>query len=298
MTLAVWEHRRAPHKNREFQLGFDDYYSERVKPQMKAVIERAVERAAAGFAQRIGVFAAEELYQGHIVPELNRFRSEGGKISDLKQTIETRCTDFRPAMNACIDQARLDFERSLAASVEHLVQDLDPALPPGGVTHSISFDGRNSEQITETVTPMGQSLADVINTAVSLSVGAAAAVISGGLGESLGIALLVELTAVSGPVGFVIGGVTALVVTAAGLWMGRERLTGAIESISIPGIALRGVLWSSRYERLLEEGATKTRESVEQHVKATMAPVVPDIAERIWAAIEKMWQTDQAAGGR
>ena len=289
VTMAIWENRRAGIRNDDLQLHFDAYYTDRVEPQLRSIIEHEVQSAVTTFAERVGAFAAEELYENRIVPEMNRFRRNGGKISELKRTIEAHCANSQSAMNNTIQEALGEFERSLAAGVERVVKDLEPELELRDMTGAIGLDQGRTAQITATVTPMGESFADVVNTIVSLSVAATAAAISGGLGESLGIALLVELTAVSGPVGFVIGGLTALVVTATGLWLGRERITGAIESVSIPGVALRGVLWSAKYERLVADGKTRTRDSVTQHREELMAPLVPKIADGIWLEIEARW---------
>lgn len=289
VTLTIWEARRAGVGHHDLQLAFDAYYTDRVEPQLRSIIEHEVRTAVATFAERVGVFAAEELYEGRIVPEINRFRHSGGKISELKRSIEAHCADAQPAMNTTIREALGEFECSLAAGVERVVKNLQPELELGNVTAPLGFDQERTDRITATVTPMGESFADIVNTVVSLSMAATAATISGGLGESLGIALLVELTAVSGPVGFVIGGLTALVVTATGLWLGREKITGAIESINIPGVALRGVLWSSKYERLLADGKTRTRESVTTQMTELMAPLVPGIAAGIWKEIEERW---------
>jgi len=295
LTMATWETRHAGVGHDNLRLYFDEYYTDRVEPQLKSIIEREVRSAVATFAQQVAGFAAEKLYEDQIVPEVNRFRREGGKISALKQTIEAHCVDFQPALNTYVREALGDFERSLAASIARVAKDLEPDLPLRDMTDSLWSHQGHTDQITATVSPMGRSFADVINTVVSLSAAATAATISGGLGESLGIALLVELTAVSGPVGFIIGGITALVVTATGLWLGREKITGAIESIRIPGVALRGVLWSAKYERLLAEGKAKTRESVEQRMGELMAPAAPKIADSIWLEIEKVWRLSHSA---
>jgi len=289
LALATWETSRAGLGHKILVLRFDAYYTDRVEPQLRAMIDREVRNAITACAEKVSNFAAEELYERRIAPEMNRFRREGGRISDLKQTIETRCLDFQPQLNNEIDKALIAFQTDLGTGIARVVKSLQPNLPLGEIAGGVSWGKQHTDQIAQTVSPVGHSFADAINTIVSLSVATTAATISGGFGESLGIAVLVELTAISGPLGFVIGGLTALVVTAAGLWLGREKITGAIESVSIPGVALRGFLWSSRYEKLLADGKAKARASVKRQMEEFMAPLAPKIADGIWLDIDKTW---------
>lgn len=295
MGLVIWETVRLKMMARDLKLDLDQYYIDKVEPQLKGMIRTEIRSAAAKLSERTAAFVAENLYQTRIVPEIDRFRAEGGRISDLKNTIMEVCGQFAPEFDAYMKDATGEFERTLAARVERLVKDVHPELVAVRVSPeswSKVVSGGSVATITGTVDPVGRTFADAISATVSLSIAAMVATLSGGLGESIGIAILVQLTAVSGPIGFLIGGLSALVAAGTTLWMGREKITDAIESVSIPAFVLRGALWTSRYTRLIEEGKKKTHESVKQEIDIMMEPVIPKIGEDVWSRVTWLWTNE------
>ena len=58
-------------------------------------------------------FVCERFYDNLIVPELARFRANGGKISDLRQRIQERCEDFRDEISIFAGTAVKELETSV-----------------------------------------------------------------------------------------------------------------------------------------------------------------------------------------
>ncbi len=72
-----------------------------------------------------------------------------------------------------------------------------------------------------------------------------------------------------------------LVVTGAGWWFGRERMTQAIEGIDLPAAVIQACLWTSKFEDLTAQGRARCYESVKQHIGDLMEPLGAKIADEI-----------------
>ena len=229
----------------------------------------------------------------HITPKIESFRNKGGKITDLKDEITEICEKFEPEMEAYItNKGMFDLERSLAFSIDHIISDiqkdfaLDRSSERDWSDVAIKKPGTTVEK---SVQPIENSLTRLIGAAVAGSIAMTVGTISGGFGEVLGFAIVANLLATTGPVGFVIGALAGIMIVGAGWWLGRKKITGAIESINIPGMVLRRVLWKSKYEKILKDGRNKTHESVKKKVYEEMDPILEKITDEIWLRVKKSW---------
>jgi hypothetical protein len=118
-------------------------------------------------------------------------------------------------------------------------------------------------------------------------VAAVVGTVSGGFGEALGVALLVGLVE-SGPVGWVIGAVGALVATGAAFVLGRDRLRQSVKAVPLPAAALKVVLWRARYERLIAEGRMKCQQAVSESLMTQLDHVGSQIAEHVWNGLRPL----------
>jgi hypothetical protein len=131
--------------------------------------------------------------------------------------------------------------------------------------------------------------------AIGVSVGAAIsltfATVAGGIGEELAIAVVAAILGTTGPVGFVIGLIVGAVVAAGAWWFGKDKITEAIDRVKLPAVALRTVLWESRFKKLIEDGRSKCLESVQTKVNEGLTPILPEITDEIMFRIRSLWGT-------
>jgi len=154
------------------------------------------------------------------------------------------------------------------------------------------LSGRVDETSRGSAHEAGQSLesgfARTIASTVSAAVALVVGTVSGGFGKSVGVALVATLLHTSGPVGFVIGAIGALVVTSAALLLGRNRAMGALREAPLPAMLLRTTLWPARFERILHDGREKCRASVREMIESKLEPLTPEISEQIWRSVRPL----------
>jgi hypothetical protein len=83
LVLAVVQGFYVRRAKANIQIDFDDYFGRLIRPQIEALITQEIDRGVRSFAQTMANFVCERFYDNRIVPELARFRTNGGKISDL-----------------------------------------------------------------------------------------------------------------------------------------------------------------------------------------------------------------------
>jgi hypothetical protein len=275
-------------------LPLDDAYYRRILDHARRVqvqhvaeaIRADVRRECTRFAEGLARFVAETLYDARIVPRLRRFRDEGGQITDLEEAIRAEGDGFTGAIDAHLPVAQRDFERSLARTIEdtigrELAIDAGPTAALAGAIGSASQDatGRSG-------TALGEGLGDVLGMAVSAAFAVVTGTLGGGFGKALGIAIVTTLTGTTGPLGFLLGALLGLVIAAAGWWLGRERLTGAIKATHLPATLLRAALWRSRFEGLVADGRRACLDAVQSTVGEHLDPLTPRIADEIWSRVK------------
>ena len=121
--------------------------------------------------------------------------------------------------------------------------------------------------------------------AVTAGVSLVVATISGGFGHHLGAAVLVGLLHTTGPVAFLIGGLGGLGLAAMSWYVGREQLAQRMKGVSLPRSVARLVLREGSLSRLAAQGREQCRDAVRQMLDRELAPLVPQLAEQIWAKL-------------
>jgi hypothetical protein len=249
-------------------------------------IAEDVRRECRAFAEHVATFVCEELYDARIVPRLEAFRSEGGTIAALEETIAKECRVFEPKLARQLPLAQQDFERSLSRSVARTIgTDLTLlTVPAGAIATGVGAVAAGAP--AEVAGRLGHRLADLLSGAVSGGVAIVAATLSGGLGETLGTAILVGLLGTTGPVGFVIGGIGALVVAGGTWWLGRDTLAGHFKRVRLPALVTRTAL--VRLGALVATGRTRCRAAVEEVIDRELEPLTPRIAAQIWESVKPL----------
>lgn len=262
---------------------FDDYFLKTLQSQIGRVICQEASVVGAMFADEIATFVRDRLYDERIVPELRLFRESGGSLNSLKERMRQICETFEPELDSYKDRAVAELEKSLGERIEQMAAGLVTGFRIGGPSgdHILAADRVAGKEVEDAVVSMGRSLTDAAGLAVSASVAVALGTLSGGFGNALGTAILTAILGTTGPAGFLIGAIVGLVVTGAGWWFGRERITQAVEGIELPAAVIQACLWTSKFEDLIAQGRASCYESVKQHISDLMEPLGAKIAEQI-----------------
>jgi hypothetical protein len=240
------------------------------------------------FADGLADFVGEKLYDGRIVPLLEQFRAEGGRVEELEARIRAACAAFGPELEAHVESAERAFESGLARDVLERVRP-DLALPQGrGGRLAATAHELPAQSVRELGGDVSGKLARDFGAVVTLAAGGVAGALSGGFGAHLGTALLVALLHTTGPVGFVLGALGGSLAAAGVLVAGRGRVDAVIRGASLPGPVVRLVLRRGRFERLLGRGRERCAASVREHVSARLAPLTDELADQVWARVKPL----------
>lgn len=300
-TLAFAGSIRIRRLARHVQLNFDDdYFRDRINPARELQVQQYIKQIQtvvrierAKFSEAVATFVREKLYDDRIVPELHGFRTNGGKIASLEDRIKLVCDAFATELNSYVAVAQQDFEQSLSTSLERTIGE--------SLTIPTDLDNelRGANPPRDAADPLSDSLSSELTTAISLIVAAALttviATISGGLGKTLGIAIITALFGTTGPIGFLIGALIGLVVAAAGLWLGREKITEGVKNVDLPGWITERILWTSRLQRLVVDGRVQCHDSVKKQIDHNLEPLDAKIAEEIWMRMKPLLRKSQGA---
>ena len=292
LAMVAGIRRRVIATGLQLDLG-DEYYQRLIDlartRQVKLVAEAIgadVRSASAEFSEAVAAFVCEQLYDARIVPRLEDFRRQGGRLVGLEEAIRADCESFQPELSQYLPVAQHDFERSLAGRIERTVGAELKVIPvPGsGLTSRVGEVSEGSVQ--DVGWSLGCGLADVIGATLSGAVAVTAGTVSGGFGKVLGMSIVAGLLGTTGPVGFMIGAAGGLLAAGAGWWLGREKLTRSMKDVRIPSIVARGTLW--RLGTIVAEGRRKCRASVKDLMDQELETLTPKIAEQIWMGVKPL----------
>lgn len=274
------------------RIDFDGYFGRLIRPQIEVLITQEVENGVQKVAHKLATFVCERFYETHIVPELARFRANGGRITDLRQRINERCVEFKGEIGAQAETALTELEQAIAPAVERILAAVQrdfrftEAIRPDLAANLEIFP---KNELDRSVKPIGSGLTDAVGATVSASIAVVLGTLAGGFGQSLETAVLVALFGTSGPIGFVIGAIAGLIVGAGAWWFGREKMTAGIENITLPSRLVGMVLWRSRFERLLRDGRERCYRLVNGRVSELLSPLGERISAEVWTQLEELW---------
>jgi hypothetical protein len=292
MALSAALRRRA----REARLVLDvhaPYYQRLLEAARSRQVQRIEESIGADvrdecgkFADAIADYVCESLYDRRIVPLLERFRSDGGTIAELETAIGEECEVFRPDFDRFLPVAQQNFERSLSRSIERTIGTRLHVLsvPAGQIATGVgAAAGESSGNVAQSV---GHRLTDAIGGSISAAVALTAATVSGGIGHSLGTAILVGLLGTTGPIAFAIGAGAGLAIAGVGWWLGREQLTGALKHAYLPGLVARATLVG--FGSVIAQGRDQCRAAVTDVVSRELEALTPQVAAQIWQSVKPL----------
>jgi hypothetical protein len=294
--LAGWTamRLRTTESRLDLRLG-DAYFRELIRFAREQQVDRIAQairsdvRVETGkFAEGIALYVCESLYDGHIVPRLRDFRRGGGRLDDLEEAIAADCEAFAGDLERHVERAQQAFDESLAGAVASTVGGAVDfkAESTAGLSGRVDETSRSSAR--DVSRSLGDGLAQTIGSTVSAAVALVAGSLSGGFGHSIGIHIVAALLGTTGPIGFLIGAVGALVVTSGAFLLGRDKTAEALKGLALPGVVLRTTLWPARFERILADGREKCRASVRVMVEGKLEPLTPEISEQIWRSVRPL----------
>jgi hypothetical protein len=289
-ALAAWQWRNIKQRRKDIGLALDAYYGEVIEAPVRALIEKEVENGARQFSADVAAFVGQKLYQEQIVSRLRQFREEGGKVSELQSEIQSLAETFAPQIESYVTAMRLpEFQNTLSQRVGQILKNLgtdfivlkEPQAVLGGM-----------KVATGAHTDMGISrqFTSAIGLSVGTSIALAMATVCGGLGKSLGVAIVATLLHTTGPVGFVIGLIAGAVVAAGAWWFGKDKIAAAVENLYLPAAVVRTALWESRFQRLADDGRKKCEDSVRGEVDERLKALQPRITTEILSRVRSLWQ--------
>jgi hypothetical protein len=282
---------RSARQRRRVALPLDGAYFETLLAGVRKIqIERIegaiggdVRAATAQLADSVADFVCARLYDARLVPQLRAFRDAGGSVKSLERAMEAECEAFEPELETQLLRARADFEVTLAAAIERTLGRTFGAGANGALAITAGDLSRSSPGGLGTA--LGREVSTAVGAAVTAGVSLVVATISGGFGHHLGAAILVGLLNTTGPIAFLIGGLGGLGLAAMGWYAGRDQLAQRMKSLSLPRGVSRIVLRDAALGRLAEQGRAQCRSAVRERLDTELAPLVPQLAEEIWAKL-------------
>ena len=289
-ALAAWQWRNVKQRRKNIGLALDAYYGEVIEAPVRALIDKEVENGARQFSADVAAFVGQKLYQERIVSRLRQFREEGGKVSELRSEIQSLSEAFAPQIESYVAETRLpEFQSALSQRVGEILKSLGTDFivlkEPQAVLSGMKIaTGGNTDM------GISQKFTSAIGLSVGTSIALAMATVSGGLGHSLGVAIVATLLHTTGPVGFLIGLIAGAVVAAGAWWWGKEKIAATVENLYLPAAVVRTALWESRFQRLADDGRKKCEDSVRGEVDERLKALQPRITTEILSRVRSLWQ--------
>jgi len=238
----------------------------------------------AKLAEATAAFVRETFFDRIVVPSLITFRTAGGRVVDLEAEIAEHRMRFEARLAAQLEAGRTMFERALESGVRTIVRGQLAAIPRSA-----------SLRLGTPPRDLGQGLAgapaadlsDLIGVTVTAAVATAVGTISGGVGKTLGVAILSTLLGTSGPIGLLLGALGAVVLGGGAYLLGRRRLTEALKARTIPAALARVALRDSRIERARGEVYARVKAEIEAELDRHVPAINRDIVSGLSAAFTR-----------
>ena len=291
-VMYIYDKARIRHHGQNIQIVFDDYFRNKIEDRLGTFVHQTVENCFEELSNDVADFVCEGLYDNQIVHEIETFRNEGGKIVDLRSRITKKCKNYEPEIKSYMNNAVDNFEKSIAFNIQNILNNIptNPTVDRNILNNTNAIATRDSENVIEqSIKTVENKIIIIINTCVTAAIVATFGAISGGLGESIGVAIITGLLGTTGPIGFIIGAILGLVAAAGTLWYGKEKIKDATENITIPATILKMVLRESKYNKVINEGRNNIKNSIKEELHLKFEPLLPKISDEIWTGIKKVW---------
>lgn len=240
-----------------------------IRDGIKDIISKKIKK----IGQTISDFVTTDYYEKIIEPILLDFRKKGGKITKLEDDLFESQEKFEPILLNYLQEVQEDFRESILTEINlFLGRKLEIDIDTISTYHpqSDEIDQRLPGKIASDI---GDTIGGTIVTTVSLAVGS----ISGGIGKSLGIAIISGILGVSGPIGLLIGGIITAITLGGVYKLKRDQISGIIKDVPLPAFAIKATLTDSKLTKTRNEAHTHT----EKEIKKMLHPKIDEVTNTI-----------------
>ena len=277
--LAIYFARKAKRSFRDIQIT-QPYYTEHILKNRGALIgviregiREIISKKIGKTAHTIAEFVIRDYYEKIIAPILVSFREKGGRIRDLEKDLFDSQEKFEPILLKYLREVQEDFRESVLTEINlflgrKLVVDISTVS-----TYQPRSDEIDRRLPGKLAADIGDTIGGTIVTTVALAVGS----VSGGIGKSLGIAIISGLLGVSGPVGLLIGGVITAVTLGGVYKLKREQISGMIKDVPLPAFVISATLTDARIEKARKETYSHT----EMEIRKMLEPKIDEVTDAI-----------------
>lgn len=256
------------------------YYQETILKNRESLVEvirdgirEIISKKINKIGRTISDFVINDYYEKIIAPILINFREKGGKIRKLENDLLASQKQFEPILLTYLKEVQEDFRDSVLTEINlflgrKLVIDINTVS-----TYQPRSDEIDQRLPGKIAADIGDTIGGTIVTTVSLAAGS----ISGGIGKSLGIAIISGLLGVSGPVGLLIGGIITAVTLGGFYKLTRDQISGMIKDIPLPAFITSVTIPDSKIEKARKE----THEHTEKEIKKMLKPKIDEVTATI-----------------
>ncbi len=279
MILAIYFAGRSKTSTQDIDFN-EPYYTEHILQNRESLIDvirdgirEIISKKINKIGRTISEFVINDYYEKIIAPILVSFREKGGKIKTLENKLLESQKAFEPILLNYLKEVQGDFRESVLTEINLFLGrklDIDINTLSSYQPQSDEIDQRLSGRIAADI---GDTISGTIVTTVALAAGS----ISGGIGKSLGIAIISGLLGVSGPVGILIGGLIAAITLGGVYKLKRDQISGMIKEVPLPAIAIKATLTDSK----IEKGRKETSEHTESEIKKMLKPKIDEVTKSI-----------------
>lgn len=277
--LATYFARKSNSSTKNIDIS-ETYYQDTILKNRESLVEvireginEIITKKINKLGHTISDFVINDYYEKIIAPILVNFRENGGKIRKLENELLASQEKFEPILLNYLKDVQEDFRDSVLTEINlflgrKLIIDINTVS-----TYQPRSDEIDQRLPGKIAADIGDTIGGTIVTTVALAVGS----ISGGIGKSLGIAIISGLLGVSGPVGLLIGGVITAVTLGGFYKLKRDQISGMIKDIPLPAFVTVVTIPDSK----IEKARVETKEHTEKEIKKMLKPKIDEVTETI-----------------
>ncbi len=275
LILTTYYKRKAIHSLKPLNLSEEYYQHDILKDREKLIdviregIHEIISKKIKKTGETISEFVIKDYYEQFITPILLDFREKGGKIKDLESSLLKSQQRFEPILLNYLKDVQEEFRDGVLTELNlFLGRKLEIDINTMS-TYQPKSDDIDQKLAGRIASDIGDTIGGTIVTTVSLAVGS----ISGGIGKSLGIAIISGLLGVSGPVGLLIGGVITAATLGGVYKRKRTQISALVKDIPLPAFAIKATLTDSKIGKTKKE----TYDHTEKEIKNMLEPKIEEV---------------------
>jgi hypothetical protein len=243
----------------------EPYFSDHIlknRESLVDVIRDGIREIISKKINRIGTtisdFVINDYYEKIIAPILVSFREKGGKLRKLENELLESQQKFEPILLNYLEEVQEDFRDTILTEINlFLGRKLDIDI------NTISTYQPQSDEIDQRLPGrIAEDIGDTIGGTIVTTVALAAGTVSGGIGKSLGIAIISGLLGVSGPLGLLIGGVATAITLGGFYQLKRDQISGMIKDVPLPSFVIAATLSDAKIERARKDTYAHTEKEI------------------------------------